>query len=158
MKTTLLLPHRFKKIGWVIFIPAVLAGLALCVMDFDAKWLTTKVFAIWNDELLGKSHFFTFIKTDVTNTLVGALFITGGMLVGFSREKNEDEYIAGLRLSSLLWAVCVSYVLLLLAFLFVYGGAFLNVMVYNMFTVLIIFIARFNYLLYRNNKSVPDEK
>ena len=73
-------------------------------------------------------------------------------------EKNEDEYIAGLRLSSLLWAVCVSYLLLLIAFVLVYGTPFLNVMVYNMFTVLIIFIIRFNYLLHKNSKIVPDEK
>ncbi|MBN8698020.1 MAG: hypothetical protein J0L54_00330 [Chitinophagales bacterium] len=158
MKTTPLLPNRYKKIGWVIFIPAILAGLMLSILDFNAAWLTTNVFAIWNDPIVGRASFFTVIKTDVTNTLVGALFIIGGMMVGFSREKQEDEYIAELRLSSLLWAVCVSYVLLLLAFLFVYGGPFFTVMVYNMFTVLIIFIARFNYLLYRNAQSISHEK
>jgi hypothetical protein len=79
-------------------------------------------------------------------------------MVGFSKEKNEDEFIANLRLSSLLWAVLVNYGLLLLAFVFVYGFPFLNVMVYNMFTVLIIFIARFNYILHRNSNYKPDEK
>jgi hypothetical protein len=95
---------------------------------------------------------------DITNTLVGVVFITGAILVGFSREKKEDEYIANLRLSSLLWAVFVSYLLLLLAFIFIYGGAFFMVMVYNMFTVMVIFIIRFNYLLYKNSKPVSDEK
>ena len=80
------------------------------------------------------------------------------MFVGFSKEKREDEFIAKLRLSSLLWAVWVNYVLLLFAFLFVYGTSFLTVMIYNMFTVLIIFIVRFNYILYKNAKSVSDEK
>ena len=89
---------------------------------------------------------------------VNVLFIIGAMLVSFSKEKNEDEYIAGLRLSSLLWAVFVSYVLLLAAFLLVYGSPFLDVMVYNMFTILIIFITRFNYLMYKNSKTATDEK
>jgi hypothetical protein len=31
-------------------------------------------------------------------------------------------------------------------------------MIYNMFTVLIIFSARFTYVLYRNLKSMSDEK
>ena len=139
-------------------IPATILGLILSFTGFGARWLPAKVFAIFNEEILGKSQFFTFIKTDVTNTVVGVAFIAGAMFVGFSREKKEDEYISNLRLSSLLWAVWLSYFLLLLAFLFVYGTVFFTVMVYNMFTVLIIFIARFNYILYKNSKPVPDEK
>jgi hypothetical protein len=34
----------------------------------------------------------------------------------------------------------------------------LNVMLYNMFTVIILFIVRFNYVLYRHTKSISDEK
>ena len=78
--------------------------------------------------------------------------------MSFSKEKNEDEFITEIRLSSLLWAVCVSYTLLLVAFLFVYGSPFFEVMIYNMFTVLIIFIVRFNYILYKNTRTVSDEK
>ena len=85
-------------------------------------------------------------------------FQFGALTIKAEKEKNEDEYIAGLRLSSLLWAVFVSYVLLLAAFLLVYGSPFLDVMVYNMFTILIIFITRFNYLMYKNSKTVSDEK
>lgn len=158
MKTTILLPNRYKILGWFILIPATIAGLVLCFNGFDSHWIPAKVFAFASDEFMGSSRHFSLISTDITNTLTGALFIIGGMLVGFSKEKNEDEFIAGLRLSSLLWAVCVSHLLLLAAFLFVYGTPFLQVMVYNMFTVLIIFIVRFNYLLYRNSKTAPDEK
>jgi hypothetical protein len=80
------------------------------------------------------------------------------MMVGFSKEKNEDEYIANLRLSSLMWAVWVNYALLLLSFIFVYGMGFLHVMIYNMFTVLIIFIGRFNLILFKNKMISADEK
>lgn len=152
----LLLPNRFKKIGWPILILAAVAGIILSVLDFDAQWLKGTVFAIASDPIIGDDHFFSFIKTDLTNTLVGSLFIIGGLLVGFSREKKEDEFIANLRLTSLLWAVWVSYILLLIAFLFIYGGIFFSVMIYNMFTVLIIFIIRFNFLLYKN--AVPDHE
>ncbi len=90
--------------------------------------------------------------------MIGSFFIIGALLVSFSKEKNEDEFIAEIRLSSLLWAVWVSYILLLVAFLIVYGTPFFEIMVYNMFTVLIIFIVRFNYILYKNSKAVSDEK
>ncbi len=152
----LLLPNRFKKIGWPILISAAIAGIVLNILDFDAQWLKGTVFAVASDQILGDAHYFSFIKTDLTNTLVGSLFIIGGLLVGFSREKKEDEFIANLRLTSLLWAVWVSYILLLCAFIFIYGGVFLSVMIYNMFTVLIIFIIRFNFLLYKN--AVPDHE
>ncbi|MBL0056018.1 MAG: hypothetical protein IPP31_07420 [Chitinophagaceae bacterium] len=158
MKTKLLLPHRYKSLGWFILIPSTILGLVLCYNEFSAEWIHANVFAIATDAPFGKYQYFTATYTNITNTVIGSLFIIGALMVSFSKEKNEDEFIAELRLSSLLWAVCVSYILLLLAFLFVYGTPFLDVMVYNMFTVPIIFIVRFNYILIRNAKTIPDEK
>lgn len=158
MTTNLLLPARYKTIGWFILVPATILGISLSFTGFEANWLNAKVFAVFNDAIFGEKQYFSFIHANITNTVVAVSFITGAMLVSFSKEKNEDEFIAKLRLSSLLWAVAVSYMLLLLAFIFVYGAAFLNVMIYNMFTVLIIFIARFNFILFKNSKTLSDEK
>ncbi len=162
MTNKLLLPNRFKTIGWIILIPITILGIIAMTDGFEVNWLELKVFAFFNDEnFLGSSEQtgnFRFITTNVTLTLIGVLFIIGAMMVSFSKEKREDEFIANLRLSSLLWSVWVSYVLLFLAFLFVYGMSFFNVMVYNMFTVLIIFIIRFNYLLWRSSKTMADDK
>lgn len=158
MTTKLLLPAKYKTIGWFILVPATIMGILLAFSGFEADWLNAKVFAVFNDAVFGEKQYFSFIHTNITNTLIAVLFITGAMLVSFSKEKNEDEFITKLRLSSLLWAVALSYLLLLLAFIFVYGTAFLNVMIYNMFTVLIIFIIRFNYILYKNSKTMSDEK
>jgi len=158
MTQVLLLPHRYKKIGWIILIPATIMGIILSMGDFESEWLTAKVFVMFSDEILAGKKSFSFITTNITNTLVGSLFLVGALLTAFSREKQEDEYIEKQRLSSLLWAVWVNYLLLLIAFIFIYGMAFFQVMIYNMFTVLIIFIARFNFILYQNRKGVADEK
>ncbi|MFZ1677905.1 MAG: hypothetical protein WBP41_09700 [Saprospiraceae bacterium] len=158
MSNKLLLPNRFKMIGWCILIPTTIAGIILTITGYEAEWLSAKVFTLISDEIFGQTHFFTLISANVTNTVVGSLFIVGALIVSFSKEKKEDEFIANLRLSSLLWSVWVNYALLLIAFLIVYGLAFFNVMVYNMFTILIIFIIRFNYILYKNSKSMSDEK
>lgn len=152
----LLLPNKYKKAGWLILVPATILGIILLFTGFEGMPLNTRVFAVLNNEILGKNQSFSFIYTNVTPTIAGILFIAGALLVGFSKEKNEDEFISNLRLSSLLWAVLVNYILLLFAFTFIYGTSFLSVMLYNMFTVLIIFIARFNYVLYRNSKSVSE--
>ena len=158
MSQKLLLPNRYKTIGWWILIPAAILGIMLMSTDFEGFEWKGWVFAMWNDEILGESSAFSFVKTNVTNTVAGLLFLVGALLVGFSKEKREDEFIANLRLSSLLWAVLVNSILLLLSFMFIYGIAFLHVMIYNMFTVLIIFIVRFNFILYKNAKNMSDEK
>ncbi len=158
MSSKLLLPNRYKMIGWCLLIPSTILGIILSVTDFEAFPLKAKVLAIFNNEIFGKTTVFSFIEANITNTIVGVLFIIGALFVSFSKEKKEDEFIANLRLSSLLWAVWVNYGLLFFAILFVYGTAFFTVMVYNMFTVFLIFIFRFNYILYRNTQIVPDEK
>lgn len=158
MSHKLLLPNKYKLIGWFLLIPSTILGLYLSFNNFNGFDITLKTFSLFSDELFGKTKFLTFVQADLTNTIVGVLFIIGALMVSFSKEKNEDEFIANLRLSSLLWAVLVNYFLLLIGFLFIYDLAFINVMTYNMFTVLIIFIIRFNYILYKNNKMVSDEK
>lgn len=158
MTSNLLLPNKFKIIGWFILIPITIAGIYLTVKGFETVTLNAKVFALVNSDFLGKTEYFSVIKVDLAQTIVGILFLIGALLVSFSKEKIEDEFIAKLRLSSLLWAVWLNYILLLLCFVFVYGTDFLTVMMYNMFTVLIIFIIRFNYLLFKNAKMDIDEK
>lgn len=165
MNQKLLLPNRFKTIGWMILIPATIAGILLTTTGYEAEWLNAKVLTLFYDEvdilsdvLIDNFGPFGLVEVNITNTLVGVVFIIGALMVAFSKEKHEDEFIANLRLSSLLWSVWVNYILLLIAFLLVYGLAFLHIMIYNMFTILIIFIIRFNYLLYRSTKSMGDDK
>lgn len=153
----LLLPNRYKTIGWFILIPSTILGIALVITDFEFFSFESNVFALLHDSF-GKQPRTGLIKTNIVPTAVGALFIIGALMVSFSREKMEDEFIARLRQTSLIWAVVVNYILLLFSMLLIYGVAFLNVMLYQMFTVLIIFIIRFNYLLYKSSKEIPDEK
>lgn len=158
MSGELLLSNKFKKIGWILLIPSAILGIYLSILNFEPEWLNSKVFALIYSEPFGRWQFFRFIEVNLTNTLTGVLFIIGGVLVGFSKLKREDESFSRIRLSSLLWAVWVNYLLLLIAFLFIYGTAFLTIMIYNMFTFLILFIGRFYFMLYKKNMHLPPEK
>ena len=158
MALKMLLPNGFKKIGWILLIPSTIIGFIMMLSNKDLFDIQATVFALFNDEILGQNVHTGFITTNITNTLVGVAFILGGIMVGFSKEKKEDEFIANLRLSSLMWAVWANYILLLLSFLFIYGMGFFHVMIYNMFTVLIIFIGRFNFLLFKSKMTVTYEK
>lgn len=157
MKSTLLLPNKFKKLGWLILLPSTVFGLFISITDYELSWLNAKVFAFLNSDL-GSFQYFKVVDNNITNELVAIMFLIGGLLVTFSKEKNEDEYISNLRLNSLLWSVLVNYGLLLFAFAFMFGFSFLHVMLYNMFTTLIIFIIRFNYILFKNSKFSSSEK
>jgi hypothetical protein len=154
MKSKLLLPHRYKLLGWYILVPSTLLAITLTFLsDYISLDLEASMFAIVNEELMGPTQYFKIIQRNIIPTLTGVLFLLGALLVSFSKEKVEDEFIFRLRQSSLLWAVLVNYILLLCCFIFIHGMAFLNVMLYNMFTILIIFIIRFHYILYRDSKE-----
>ena len=158
MKKQFLLPNKFKKIGWCVLIPSLVAIIFLHITHFSLDWLKIKTFAIVSGGFPGKMNFFKIVNVEFAFTLICILMIIGGLLVAFSKEKNEDEYIEKLRLSSFQWSVIVNYILLLFCVIFIYGVSFFTIMVYNMFTILILFIIRFNFLLYRNNKATKNEK
>ncbi|CAN5836643.1 hypothetical protein BH11BAC4_BH11BAC4_18700 [soil metagenome] len=153
MQTQLLLPNRFKKAGWILLVAGIIAAIIIEGFHYTPHWLTMKVPTVLNDTTPG--GFTGIIENDISDELIATLVILGALLVAFSREKTEDEGIAMLRLSSLMWAVLVNYVILLLAVLLVYGFPFLSVLIYNLFTVLIIFIARFHFMLYRKPLNQP---
>lgn len=159
MQRSLLLPNRYKKLGWILFIPMLILAIFIFATGYEAPWLHGKVFAIssgfFNEK---KSGYSMIIDVELLNTILGVLFIAGALLVGFSKEKNEDEFIATIRLNSLLWAVLVNYSLLIVAFVLIYDLPFFTVMTFNMFTVLLLFIFRFHYLLYRSKVSLNNEK
>ena len=97
MSTKLLFPHSYKRVGWIILVPSIIAGLLLTYYGFEAQILKATVPAFFYDELLGTQYFFKLVRTDITVTCIGLLFIVGSIVVGFSKEKREDEYIANLR-------------------------------------------------------------
>jgi len=159
MKTKLLLPNYLKKIGWILLIPSALFGLFIIISDFEFKFLDMKVFTIYSGSgVFQDPVLFGMIKANLTGTLIGILFLIGAIFVAFSKEKSEDEFITKVRLESLLWATYINHGVLIFCFLFFYEFEFLYVMIFNMFTILIFFIIRFYYILYRANKALSHEK
>lgn len=156
MKTRFLLPYKYKLIGWILLVPSAIFGLLMVLTDYQIPFLEVSVFSLTTQAFSGdNSHWF---KNNITDEVVAILFTIGAILAGFSKQQNEDEYIAVIRLESLVWATYINYAILILSMLFVFDAGFFTVMIFNMFTVLIIFILRFNYMLYKSNKSLADEK
>jgi membrane protease YdiL (CAAX protease family) len=158
MKTDFLLPHKWKKAGWIIFIPAFVFGLIITITDYEPAMLDVPVLAFITDGVLGDWNFFNIYQNNIVDEILAILLILSAMVVVFSREKEEDELISRIRLESLAWAMYVNFGILLLAFVFVYDMAFFWVMTFNMFTPLIITMVRFNWLVAKLRKDVGHEE
>jgi len=152
MKTTLLLPSRYKKIGILMFIPSLILGILVRFNDFAFDFLTLK-----DGHSYVKSKPLNFDEViNFTDEMALTGIIVALLFIAFAREKQEDEFIGRLRLESLQWAVLVNYILLLLATWLIHGFSYIDVMMYNMLTILIFFILRFHVLLFRNRSSITD--
>jgi hypothetical protein len=152
MKKLMLFPHRFRLVGWIILLPALVLGLACMYFEFSWDCLTVK--QGWLYQLWGKDMFLG--KVNFTDELAAVGVIAGLLLLVFSAEKNEDEWTVNLRLRALSWAVWWYYGILVAAIVFVHGSEFFSVLVYNMFTLLILFGLRFRYLWWKANKQIEE--
>ncbi|MCB0423567.1 MAG: hypothetical protein KDD13_02955 [Mangrovimonas sp.] len=152
MKSNYLLPHKYKTLGWVLFIIGLLSGSVLLFNGYDSSFLNVKVLTIYYEPIFSESSgFFKIVDNTITDELVSLLIIIGGLLVGFSKEKVEDEFIYKLRKDSLVWAILFNYFILIATILLVYDLTFFHILVFNMFTPLVFFIIRFNFLKYKAN-------
>jgi hypothetical protein len=96
------------------------------------------------------------LKNNLLNEILGVLIIMSGLILGFSKVKGEDEFIAQIRSKSLIWATYINYGILLLAIILVYDLSFFTVMVFSMFMSLVLFVLHFHWQLYKLNNKVID--
>jgi hypothetical protein len=156
MKTKNLFPNRWKPIGWLLLVLCIPVGMWEIFADIDFP-LSAEVTIPWPFCAEGQetNSILDFTQHNKNGTITLQLIdeiicssvLAGLLIVGFSRVKNEDERIAQMRLESLQWAIYGNTLILVLCIAFIHGFLFLDVMIYNMFTPLLIFVLRFHWLL-----------
>jgi hypothetical protein len=159
MKTHFLLPNKLKKIGWILFVPAFIASIVISVFEinFDNNWVVN-VFAFADTFMMSNDNYFTVIQNSIVDEVILFCLIIGGVLIGFSKLKIEDEFTTKIRYESLVWATYLNYGLILFFTVFIYGFSYLNILFFNTFTLLLFFIIRFHYMIYKLNKSTNDDE
>ncbi|MCE7043451.1 hypothetical protein [Dyadobacter sp. CY312] len=164
MKTKYLLPNSWRPFG--IALTLITVPLTLCILIFGDQFPfvldsipTPFRFEIpdwsYSENIFSRSEDGT-ISLQIIDELLGFGMITGLFIVGFAKLKIEDERIAQIRLESLQWGIYANFIIMALCILFVYGSWFFTVMIYNIFTPLLIFVARFYWLLFIN-QSIEDK-
>jgi hypothetical protein len=159
MQTNFLFPNRFKVIGWLLFIPSFIFGIVCRILEIEIdNYLPIKVFAIYKTGIFTENVFFDFMENTILDEIVLICLIVGGILIGFSRLKVEDEYIAKIRYESLVWATYFNFGFLLFSTFFIFGTVYFEVMILNIFSMLLFFIIRFHYMIYKLQKSENDDE
>lgn len=144
MKSPALFPHPYRRIGWFLFIPSACLGLLNLYDKFSLDWLDVTLPFGYTNPINSSLH-----HNNLTDEVAALGAIIGLLFVAFARERIEDEMIRQLRLEALQWSVYINYGLLALAIVLTYDFAFFQVMVYNMFTILLVFIGRFRWSLHK---------
>ncbi|WP_418983306.1 hypothetical protein [Alistipes sp.] len=161
MKNNLLLPHAFQKIGWILLVPTLLVGLVVLLQGGDTSELVEKIGRVLAGGATSPAENVSRIVNGVVPWLNNVLIvgiIAGSLFVACSRERIEDEMIGRIRLNALLLALYVNFAIVILAALLVYDLDFIDVMVYNLFTLPLLFLAVFRGRLWRLRKEVRDEE
>lgn len=159
MKTRYLFQHRYKKIGWLLLITGIISGLSYYIFELEElDFFNTKVYAIFNDSIFGGEGNFSKSTNNILDELIAIVLIIGAIIVAFSKTKIEDELVVKIRMESLVLATYINYGILLLTIILVYGFPFLNIMVFNMFTLLVFFVIIFHVKLFKLNQSQSNEK
>ncbi|MCH6200878.1 hypothetical protein MMU07_14935 [Aquiflexum sp. LQ15W] len=146
MLTKILLPHRFQFIGWILFFPLAILLTFNSFYSYEIGWLTWEGFRI-GDIFTPSDENFT-NEISIVGTFLSLFFIA------FSKEKQEDEYIQKLRLDSLLIAFYIYGLLTVIGTLVFYSFGYLEFMGFNMFSIQLVFIIRFRWVMYRQQKTL----
>ena len=158
MKTKYLLPNSWRPFGVALTLIAVPLTLWVLLLGDQYPLFGNGIPTPFHFEIPDWSYpenIFSeqadgTVSLQIVDELLGLGIIAGLFIVGFSKLKVEDERIAQIRLESLQWGIYANYIVLALCILLIYGGHFFTVMIYNIFTPLLIFVARFYWLLFVN--------
>ncbi len=147
----LLLPHYCKMIGASL----IMIGLvfAILYLKFDFNY-TSPVFALISIFLENK--FFVITKTNIVDELTLIFFVVGFAMLVFSKEKIESDSIQKMREKAIMKATAMNCIFLLFSILFIYGGGFIGVLIFNSISVFIFYLILFNLNIRKNTKKSGD--
>ena len=146
MKNSFLIPAKFRIIGWFLFLLSFGLGILTQVASYEIPG-----FQVYFTDRPGSANY------NLTDELAFTGSVIGLLMISFAKHINEDELISKIRLESWQWAVIINYAILLILDLTNYGLGFVFIMTYNVFTLLIVYILRFNYSMYSLKKGLSKE-
>ena len=154
--------YKWKRIsGWIFYL-TIPVGMYLLFTDSFENLLKIQVFSLFHYEtifttsdtenIIG-SRGFQWIENGFVDEILTFVIIVSGIIHSFCKEKIEDELISKLRMDSLVISLYINYGVLIFFNFFVYELSYFYVMVFHLFTILILFNLIFRYKLNIHYKS-----
>ena len=138
MKKNYLLPRNFKMIGLIMLVPFLAACIWLLLGPCECEWFGMTV-------------------TDPVNEICMLGLLVSLVLIALSKEKDEDEMTAVVRMQSFVWSFWCTAILMLVAILFVYDLAFMHFAFASVFVCFIMYICKFNYEMIKIRRVQNEE-
>ena len=167
MNRTYLFNHKWMKAGWILIGISVVWTLLIVVFgeerfDFDIKMFAfigqKSFFPLADGASTAQRGYLEWTQTSMITTVLPVMFFIGALLAAFSKEKQEDEAIVQIRANSFVWSMLVSYVILILLHLFVYGGVFFYVYLYGSYLFLVLYLIKFRLAVNKYYKENCNEE
>lgn len=136
-----------------MLVPFLVLGALFMYNDFVIDALNVTIKSADSIMTIKSADGFSVKNNNLTDEIALTGIIISLMMIAFAKEKDEDEFIHFTRLESWQWTVVVNFALLIAATWLFYDFAFLDVMVYNMLTIPVLFIIRFQYMVFKNKRS-----
>lgn len=167
-KTKILLPNCCLPVGVVLLALGVVLGFMFTMFDISVSWNMicqtlglTNVAGSTASQAEGSLELSAFgSDSDLMFTTSGILFVIGSMMTGFSRLKDEDEYMTTLRLRSLVASLYLYATSMVITLICCWGVQFLVVVVYESFAMFAFYLLSFYWQVFsvrRKLRSVIDE-
>ena len=157
MKKNYLLPHNFKLIGLVMLVPFLAVCIWLLLGPCECDWLFVKVPALLTLDIASTSEWFGITETDPVNEICMRGLLVSLVFIALSKEKDEDEMTAVVRMQSFVWSFWCTAILMSVAILFVYDLAFMYFAFASVFVCFIMYISKFNYEMIKIRR-IENEK
>ena len=136
--------NKWKRIsGWIFYL-TIPVGMYLLFTDSFEGLLKIHVFSLLD---------FRWIENGFVDEILTFVIIISGIIHSFCTEKIEDELISKIRIDSLVLSLYINYGVLVLFNFFVYELNYIYVMIFHLFTILILFNLFFRYKLNIHYKS-----
>jgi len=144
-----LLPYKYKWIGTALTIFGLIGLVIFNLFDFQ---INLPVFAVCSSFFVTKIC--TVFRTNVADEFIILSLLIGLFLLIFSKEKIENDTIKQLRLKAFGRATIANMALLIFSTLFIYGNAYIAVLLINLFSFSIFYLIFFSIL---KRKSLDRE-
>lgn len=159
MNKTYLFSPIYRKIGYGLMTAAILLFVVIFIVGQYIEpdlTISAPVFSLTKGifDFDTENAWYPHVMTDdISFELVMVLMCVGCVFVAFSKEKDEDECIAQIRTSALMWALLTGMVFVVLSTMFIYGWPYLWCMALYPICTFLLFIIIYNVSLYKFRNS-----